>query len=176
LLDRDGVINFDSPDYITHVDDWRPFPDAIDAITKLQRVARVAVCTNQSAIGRGLCSESTLLEMHEKMNRLLLAAGGHAIDVYYCPHVPEDECPCRKPSPGLLVNAMRASRSAPSGTLFVGDSTRDLQAAASAGCVGVLVRTGNGEQTLTTKQGQACLSEGRVFASLAEFATLALDV
>ncbi len=100
LLDRDGVINVDSPDYIRSAEQWQPLPGAIDAIVLLQKYYDVAVCSNQSGVGRGLFDETTLHKMHIKMNDLICAAGGTAVDVFFCPHTPEQSCECRKPKAG----------------------------------------------------------------------------
>lgn len=155
LLDRDGVINEDSPDFIRSADQWQPIPDAIEAIVMLQQNFAVAVCTNQSGIGRGHFSTATLLEMHEKMNSLIKAAGGVPIDVFFCPHKPDAGCDCRKPKPGLLHTAMTAQNQCAANTLYVGDSEKDLLAAAAIGCQAGLVLTGKGQQTRLTPTGQA---------------------
>ena len=155
LLDRDGVINEDSPDFIRSADAWQPIPGAIDAIVMLQQSFAVAVCTNQSGIGRGHFDVATLLEMHEKMNKLIEDAGGDPIDVFFCPHKPDAGCDCRKPKPGLLQTAMAAQNHRAADTLYVGDSEKDLLAAAAVGCHASLVLTGKGQQTLSTPAGQA---------------------
>jgi len=107
LLDRDGVINMDSPDFIKNPDEWQPLPNAIAAIVQLQRQFKVAICTNQSGISRGLLSEDTLAAIHAKLNDLVQSSGGNRLPVFYCPHHPDDNCPCRKPQPGLLQAAIQ---------------------------------------------------------------------
>ena len=154
LLDRDGVINFDSPDYIKAPGEWHPLPGAPEAIVALQAHVRVAVCTNQSGVGRGFFSEQTLSEIHDKLNAGLLALGGQAVDVYYCPHHPDDGCSCRKPQPELLLRAMQAFAIEPANTLYAGDSEKDLLAAAHARCQAALVMTGNGRATAQTERAQ----------------------
>ncbi len=149
LLDRDGVINVDSPDYITSPEQWQPIPGALEAIAQLQQHHSVAVCTNQSAVGRGKLDAPTLAAIHDTMNAALAQVGGSRLDVFYCPHVPAAACECRKPQPGLLLTAMRAYDGTPDTTLFVGDSKRDIEAAAAAGCASALVLTGNGASTRT---------------------------
>ena len=151
LLDRDGVINFDSPDYIKNPDEWQPIPGALEAIAQLQRHVRVAVCSNQSGVGRGLFDEATLSRIHDKLNAQLSAHGGKAVDVFYCPHHPDDGCPCRKPAPELLTRAMQAYAAAPAATLYAGDSEKDLLAAANANCRAALMLTGNGAVTAQTE-------------------------
>jgi D-glycero-D-manno-heptose 1,7-bisphosphate phosphatase len=155
LLDRDGVINEDSPDFVRSADQWQPIPEALDAIVMLQKNFAVAVCTNQSGIGRGYFDVATLLQMHEKMNSLIKAAGGVPVDVFFCPHKPDEGCDCRKPKPGLLQTAMAAQNHCAADTLYVGDSEKDLLAAEAIGCHASLVLTGKGRQTRLTPTGQA---------------------
>jgi len=145
LLDRDGVINFDSPDYIKDADEWVPIPGALAAIARLQTAGyQVAVCTNQAGIGRGILTAAALGRIHDKL-RAHLARYGAALDgLAYCPHHPDDGCACRKPQPGMLLTMMRQLQVEPSETLYVGDSLRDMQAAHAAGCAAALVRTGAG--------------------------------
>ena len=147
LLDRDGVINHDSDQYIKSPDEWYAIDGAMEAIAALQRRFSVAVCTNQSGVGRGLFSSATLAAIHGKLNDAVTTAGGQALEVFFCPHRPDDGCLCRKPRPGLLTTAMQARSADPGRTLYVGDSEKDLLAAEAAGCRSVLVRTGNGRQT-----------------------------
>ena len=147
LLDRDGVINFDSPDYIRDASQWHPISGAIEAIVRLQKRFSVAICTNQSGVGRGLIDLPALAAIHAKLNRHVESAGGVSVDVFYCPHRPEAGCACRKPKPELLQIAMRAHDAAPDTTLYAGDSEKDLLAAEGAGCTAALVLTGNGTTT-----------------------------
>lgn len=153
LLDRDGVINADSPDYILSVDQWQPLPGSIEAIACLSRAGiAVAVCTNQSAIGRGLLSEATLEAIHAQLKEQVIAAGGELTAIYACPHSPEAQCGCRKPAPGLCQKALLDRHVLASDALLIGDSERDLAAAQAIGMPAWLVRTGNGRQT---EAGQA---------------------
>lgn len=150
ILDRDGVINQDSDDYVKSLDEWIPYPSSIAAIARLsQNGWQVAVATNQSGIARGYYDEATLSAMHQRMLSLVEDAGGHIDHIAYCPHVSEDGCHCRKPLPGLLEE-IRDTLGLDSleGSWMVGDSLRDLQAGNAAGCRPVLVRTGKGERTL----------------------------
>lgn len=148
LLDRDGVINADSKDYIKVPDEWTPISGALEAIVQLQQHVNVAVCTNQSGIDRGLFSLDNLHAIHEKFQSALTSAGGSPISIYFCPHGPDSGCNCRKPRAGLLTAAISQFGGTPSSTLFAGDSPRDLAAAEAAGCLPVLLRTGNGTKTL----------------------------
>lgn len=170
ILDRDGVINQDSDDYVKSLDEWIPYPAAIQAIARLSQAGwTVAVATNQSGIGRGYYDEATLAAMHDRMLTLVHEAGGRIDHIAYCPHVTEDGCDCRKPLPGLLEQIREAlSLDNLAGSWMVGDSLRDLQAGEPMGCHPVLVRTGKGERTLA-KHPELEGSGARVFDDLAAF-------
>jgi D-glycero-D-manno-heptose 1,7-bisphosphate phosphatase len=145
LLDRDGVINVDSPHYVRNAEEWLPIPGAMEAIALLKSAGMlVGVCTNQSGIGRGILDEGSLGRIHNKLTMLLADRGASLDALEYCPHHPEAGCGCRKPKPGMLIRAMNQLGVAPSDTLFVGDSLRDMQAAKAAGCAAALVLTGKG--------------------------------
>lgn len=150
ILDRDGVINYDSSKYIKAVDEWEIIPDSAKAIANLTQIGyKVIVCTNQSGIGRGLYKMESLNEMHEKMHKLVHNAGGTIAAIFICPHTPDDKCNCRKPKPGMIHEICeRFNVDDVSKIMFVGDSERDLQAIESAGGIPVLVKTGNGKKTL----------------------------
>ena len=148
LLDRDGVINQDSKDYIKNAEEWAPIKGSLEAIGYWQRRGiEFAVCTNQSGLGRGLFSKDDLFNMHAKCNSILKSLGGKPLRFFFCPHTPENNCSCRKPKALLLELAIEALGSKPSNTVFVGDSPSDLKAAQAASVQFVLVRTGNGEST-----------------------------
>lgn len=149
ILDRDGVINEDSDEYIKSVDEWIPIPGSIDAIARLsQNDYRVVVATNQSGVARGMFDVDTLMRMHDKMHHLVNEAGGAIEAVFFCPHGPEDNCDCRKPKPGMLRDIGERLRADLTGVPAVGDSLRDLQAAEAVGARPILVRTGKGLRTL----------------------------
>jgi len=149
ILDRDGVINFDSDHYIKSPEEWMPLPGSLNAIAQLnQNGWRVAVATNQSGIARGLFDMHALNAMHAKMHKALAAVGGRIDAVFFCPHLPEDDCDCRKPKPGLLIRIAERFGVPISESPMIGDSHRDLEAAAAAGCPTILVKTGKGEATL----------------------------
>jgi D-glycero-D-manno-heptose 1,7-bisphosphate phosphatase len=154
LLDRDGVINSDTPDFVKSPIEWHALPGAIEAVVTLQERFTVAVCTNQSGIGRALFDESTLAAIHTKLNTCIKDSGGDAVDIFYCPHHPDAGCRCRKPHPELLQRAMRSHGADPQATLYVGDSEKDLLAALQAGCKSALVLTGKGSTTLQSQAGQ----------------------
>jgi D-glycero-D-manno-heptose 1,7-bisphosphate phosphatase len=145
LLDRDGVINQDSPTYIKTSAEWLPIPGSLAAIARLNESGRkVAICTNQAGVGRGVFTHEDLQEIHETLRLALSDANGHIDAIFCCTHVPEDHCRCRKPEPGMLIRAMREFGAVPEQTTFIGDSLRDVQASIAAQCTPVLVRTGNG--------------------------------
>ena len=149
ILDRDGVINFDSPDYIKHADEWRPIPGSLEAIALLTRAGfEVYVATNQAGIARGKLTEGALSGIHEKMLAAVAAHGGRIAGIEYCPHHPDEHCDCRKPAPGMLLAVSAASGIALTGQPYVGDSLKDLRAAEAAGCEPILVLTGNGQETV----------------------------
>ncbi len=150
VLDRDGVINHDSDAYIKSPDEWIPIDGSLEAIAQLNRHGyRVAVATNQSGIDRGLFSLDTLFEIHKKMYRLLAEVGGTLEGVFFCPHLPDKGCDCRKPKPGLLRQIERRLGVSLRDVPVVGDSLRDLESARAVGAQPILVRTGKGERTLT---------------------------
>ena len=146
ILDRDGTINRDSDDYIKSPDESLPLPGAIEAIARLcQGGWHIAIASNQSGLGRGLFDLATLNLMHDKMNKLLAAAGGRVDAIFFCPHLPQDHCQCRKPLPGLFEKIGERFGVALDQVHAVGDTLRDAQAAALAGCQTHLVCTGKSE-------------------------------
>ncbi len=148
ILDRDGVINQDSPDYIKCPDEWQPIPGSLEAIALLhQNGYSIHVATNQAGIARGFIAESSLTAIHEKMSTMIVAAGGKLSSIHYCPHHPDDRCGCRKPAPGLLHRIATESGIDIAQVPYVGDSLKDVEAAEAAGCKAVLVLTGNGVET-----------------------------
>lgn len=156
ILDRDGVINYDSIDYIKTPDEWIPIPGSLEAIADLSRAGHgIVVASNQSGVGRGYYTLVTLEKVHQKMRQAIESSGGRLLGIYFCPHKPEDNCDCRKPKPGLLLAIKKDYPSAFqfNKAVLVGDSLRDIQAAHSAGCKAVLVKTGNGEYTVTRGEG-----------------------
>jgi D-glycero-D-manno-heptose 1,7-bisphosphate phosphatase len=145
LLDRDGVVNFDSPQYVKDADEWLPIPGSLEAIARLKRAGLlVAVCTNQSGIGRGILTDAALARIHGKFAARLAELGVTLDALVYCPHHPDDGCLCRKPRAGMLTEVMARLQVSPAETLCVGDSMRDLEAARAAGCRAALVMTGKG--------------------------------
>ena len=149
ILDRDGVINQDSDDYIRSVGEFVPLPGSLEAIARLNRAGwTVAVATNQSGIARGFYDERVLVAMHEKLARLLAEKDGHVGYIAWCPHGPDDACTCRKPLPGLLNEIANHFQTDLRNVPVIGDSLRDLQAARAVGARPILVLTGKGEKTV----------------------------
>lgn len=150
ILDRDGVINEDSDDYIKTVAEWKPLPGSIDAIARLSQAGyRIAVATNQSGIGRGLFSLTELNAMHRLLNELVTAQGGVIEMIAFCPHAPTEQCNCRKPNPGLLERIAHQMQINLTGVPLIGDSVSDIQVARRVGAAPCLVLTGKGERTVT---------------------------
>ncbi len=174
LLDRDGVINYDSPDYVKDVHEWTPIPGSLDAIARLKQAGcLVAVCSNQSGVGRGILSEQALERIHARMRSELADRGARLDALYYCPHRPEDGCRCRKPRPGMLQDAMQSLGVPPAETVFVGDRLTDVEAAVSAGCRPVLVRGRPPDGRLEEHAG--ALGAERVAEDLAAFVDTLLE-
>lgn len=149
ILDRDGVINEDSDDYIKSPDEFVLIPNSLTAIARLkQNGYTVVVATNQSGVGRGIFDMGTLNAIHEKLHRELGRCGGSLDGIFFCPHHPEAGCECRKPKPGLLREIARRFEVDLNGIPVIGDSLRDLEAAREVGARPVLVRTGKGLRTL----------------------------
>ena len=149
VLDRDGVINRDSDQFIKTPDEWRPIPGSLEAVARLNHAGfRVVIATNQSGIGRGLFDMAMLNAIHEKMHKALALVGGRIDAVFYCPHTADSLCECRKPKPGMLREIGVRYGIEMSGVACIGDSVRDLQAAEAVGAQPMLVLTGKGERTL----------------------------
>jgi D-glycero-D-manno-heptose 1,7-bisphosphate phosphatase len=146
FLDRDGVINRDRPDYVKSWEEFEFLPGALEALRLLALgPRRIIVVSNQSAIGRGLVSREDVDRIHARMTEAVRGAGGRIDAIYYCPHRPDEGCPCRKPRPGLLRKAARELGLDLPGSLLIGDDLQDLETAVAAGVRPVLVRTGHGK-------------------------------
>jgi len=149
ILDRDGVINFDSVHFIKSPNEWVPIPGSLEAIARLNQSGyRVAVATNQSGISRGIYDMATLNAIHDKMYKALGQLGGRIDALFYCPHANEDLCNCRKPKSGMIEEIGSRFGVDLTEVPCVGDSLRDLVAGANVGAKPILVRTGKGEETL----------------------------
>ncbi len=148
ILDRDGVINHDSVQYIKSPEEWKPIAGSLEAIARLNQWGyRVVVATNQSGVGRGLFDMDTLNAIHEKMMRATAQAGGRIDAIFFCSHTDADQCDCRKPKPGMINEIAARYNVSLAGVPVVGDSLRDLVAADAAGAQPILVLTGKGAKT-----------------------------
>lgn len=148
ILDRDGTINHDSDKYIKSPAEWKPIKGSLEAIARLGQAGyRVVVATNQSGIARGLFDMATLNAIHDAMHRAVNLAGGRIDAVFFCPHAADAGCACRKPRPGMLLEIGKRMNVDLKAVHMVGDSRKDLEAAAAAGAKPVLVLTGNGRKT-----------------------------
>jgi len=165
ILDRDGVINHDSDQFIKSPDEWKPIPGSLEAIARLNQAGyRVVVATNQSGIGRGLFDMPTLNAIHDKMHKSLAQVGGHIDAIFFCPHANDADCACRKPKSGMIEEIAARYGVSLIDVPAVGDSLRDLEAAARLGARPYLVLTGKGVKT----QEKGGLPEGTlIFPDLA---------
>ncbi len=171
VLDRDGVINHDSENYIKTPQEWQPLPGSLDAIAALSTAGfRIVVVSNQSGISRGLLSETVLDEIHRKMMAAVAAAGGAIAGIYYCPHAPDDDCDCRKPRPGLLTRIKNDFGVSLAGVPVIGDKVTDIELARRVGARPILVLTGYGQATLAALHD----TEIETFADLASAASALL--
>lgn len=145
FVDRDGTINQDSADYIKNWSEFNFLPRSIKALRNLSAAGfTIIVITNQSAIPRKLITPELLDHIHSKMKTAVSSGGGRISDIFYCPHMPEDGCYCRKPSPGLIVQAQKKYQIDLATSVMIGDSARDIECARNAGCrYSILVKTGN---------------------------------
>jgi D-glycero-D-manno-heptose 1,7-bisphosphate phosphatase len=166
ILDRDGVINEDSDQFVKNTTEWKPIPGSLDAIAKLNHAGyRVVVASNQSGIGRGWLDMGALNAINDKMYRALAQVGGRIDALFYCPHAAEANCECRKPKPGMFIDIGQRFNVDLAGVPCIGDSLRDLQAASMAGAHPMLVLTGKGAKT----EADGGLPDGTpIFTDLAE--------
>jgi D-glycero-D-manno-heptose 1,7-bisphosphate phosphatase len=149
ILDRDGVINHESSNYIRTPEEWHAIPGSLEAIAALNRSGfSVLIATNQSGVARGYYDLAALDAIHEKMMGELAAVGGYIEEIFFCPHHPDAGCMCRKPKTGLLQQIQKKYPINLSQTFFIGDSLVDVEAARSSGCLPIIVQTGNGRSIL----------------------------
>jgi len=148
ILDRDGVINHDSAQFIKSPEEWKPIPGSLEAIARLAEAGyRIVVATNQSGVGRGLFDMDTLNAIHDKMIKAAATVGGRIDAIFFCPHAADSTCDCRKPKSGMFEQIAERFNVDLKGLPTVGDSLRDLQAGAALGCTPFLVLTGKGAKT-----------------------------
>lgn len=156
FLDRDGVINKDSPEYIKSWAEFEFLPGSLEAIQQLTLSRfEIIIITNQSAVNRKIITKDQLEYMHRQLNKAVESKGGKIKDIFFCPHTPEEACTCRKPHPGLIYRARQKYQLDLASSAMVGDSAKDIECARNAGCrYAILVKTGNGieaENILTDK-------------------------
>ncbi|MES2318568.1 MAG: D-glycero-beta-D-manno-heptose 1,7-bisphosphate 7-phosphatase [Pseudomonadota bacterium] len=151
ILDRDGVINHDSPAFIKSPAEWIPIPGSLEAIARLNQADyRVVIASNQSGIARELFDMCTLNAIHQKLHTSAQQVGASIDAIFFCPHAAIDNCDCRKPKPGMFEEISKRFKVSLKGVPTVGDSLRDLQAGFISGCVPYLVLTGKGQKTFET--------------------------
>ena len=149
ILDRDGVINYDSDQFIKSPDEWKPIPGSLEAIAQLNQAGyRVVVASNQSGIGRGLFDMAMLNTIHAKMHKALAQAGGRIDAVFFCPHPADSQCECRKPKAGMFREIAQRYHMDLTGVAAIGDALRDIEVARSVGALPILVKTSKGTATL----------------------------
>ena len=149
ILDRDGVINYDSDEFIKSTDEWQPLPGSLEAIARLNHASyQVFVASNQSGIARGLLTLDELNQIHNKLHQQLAQINGKIEAIFFCPHGPKDNCLCRKPLPGLFHQIANYLGTTLTDVIAIGDSLRDLQAANAVGAKPILVLTGKGKRTV----------------------------
>ena len=151
ILDRDGVINEDSPDFIKSPAEWKPIAGSLEAVARLNQAGyRVVVASNQSGIARELFDMTVLNAIHQKMHASAQQVGATIDAIFFCPHAANDNCDCRKPKSGMFEEISKRYKISLKGVPTVGDSLRDLQAGFVSGCTPHLVLTGKGEKTRAT--------------------------
>lgn len=172
ILDRDGVINEDSPEYIKSSQEWRPIPGSLDAIARLHHAGvHVFVATNQSGIGRGLFGYEEMFAIHERMQAALAELGARVDAIEFAPERPDAATALRKPAPGMLLDIARRLQTSLKDVPVVGDSVRDIVAARAAGARPILVLTGNGNDA----RQQPGMAGVETHEDLARFASAYLE-
>lgn len=166
ILDRDGVVNHDAPDYIKSAREWRPIAGSLEAIARLTHAGyRVVIASNQSGIGRGLFDYGDLFAIHDKLARMVGEIGGRVDGIFFCPHAPDQGCGCRKPLAGLLEDIGRRLQLEVAGAPLIGDSLADVEAARAVGASPILVRSGYGADT--EREHTAALAGVTIYDDLA---------
>ena len=167
ILDRDGVINKDSDEFIKTPDEWHALPGSLEAIARLTQAGyRIIIASNQSGIARKLFDVHTLNKIHHKMQQQVIEHGGLIEAIFFCPHGPNDDCDCRKPKPGLFHRIANRLNIDLTGVPAIGDSLRDIEAAKAVGALPIMVRTGKGTRTLYDSGDQ--LEDVPIFCDLAQ--------
>jgi D-glycero-D-manno-heptose 1,7-bisphosphate phosphatase len=173
ILGRDGILNDFRDDHVKAPEEWFAIEGALEAVSRINHAGwHAVVATNQSGIGRGMIDMASVNAVHAQMLKKLVAVGGRIDAVFFCPHTPEDGCDCRKPLPGLMRDIGKRYGIDLKQVPMVGDTLRDLQAAAAAGCEPHLVRSGRAA-LLEAAELQQIVDQvpgTRVHADLAAFA------
>jgi D-glycero-D-manno-heptose 1,7-bisphosphate phosphatase len=160
LFDRDGTLNVSPATFVTRLEEFIPIPGAFESVGRLCRAGwRTAVCTNQSCIGQGIASAETIDAIHQECARLAGISGGRFDGFHVCPHRPDENCACRKPRPGLLLEAALRHGYDLSRSFFVGDTMRDLEAGRAAGATALLVMTGRDERARAAQPAELVFSD-----------------
>lgn len=174
ILDRDGVINYDSAQYVKSPAEWQPIPGSLEAMARLYQAGhRLIIATNQAGLAHGLFDIGTLIQIHAKLEQQLATLGGRVDAIFFCPHGPWENCNCRKPRPGMYLEIAQRLAMRLEGVACVGDSVRDLQAARAAGGKPVLVLTGNGPETLGAAEE---IKDVAIYSDLSHFAASFFDL
>ncbi len=177
ILGRDGILNHYRDDHVKSPDEWLPIDGALEAVSRLNHAGwHTVVATNQAGIGRGMIDMASINAVHAEMNRKLLAQGGRLDAVFFCPHTPEEQCACRKPLPGMMLDIGRRYGVDLAHVPMVGDTVRDIQAAVAAGCEPHLVLSGRASALSedALQQVLAAATRTQVHADLAAFAEFLL--
>ena len=177
ILGRDGILNHYRDDHVKSPDEWLPIDGALEAVSRLNHAGwHTVVATNQAGIGRGMIVMASINAVHAEMNRKLLAQGGRLDAVFFCPHTPEEQCVCRKPLPGMMLDIGRRYGVDLAQVLMVADTVRDIQAAVAAGCEPHLVLSGRASALSedALQQVLAAATRTQVHADLAAFAEFVL--
>jgi len=176
LLDRDGVINFDSPDYILTAAQWQAIPGSLEAIARAKQAGmQIALISNQSALGRGMLTQACFDDIHATMMSAIEQHHGALDAVVYCPHAPDAGCLCRKPLPGMIHQALEQLDAIAETTVMIGDSLRDVQAAIAAGVRPILVQSGYGDAEAILTKAHELDSSIAVYPDLASAMDALLD-
>lgn len=169
ILDRDGVINQDSAEFVKGPEEWIPIPGSLEAIARLNHAGfRIFIATNQSGLARGMFDINALNSMHHKLHQELEKHGGQIEGIFFCPHGPDDDCDCRKPKSGLYQQIADRTQQSLEGVPVIGDSFRDLEAALDVAARPILVLTGKGKRTLDAHASR--LTDIEIYSNLFEAA------
>jgi D-glycero-D-manno-heptose 1,7-bisphosphate phosphatase len=175
FLDRDGVIVENRADYVKSLAEIKLIPGAVEALARLAQTNwLIVIVTNQAAIGRHIITRETAEAINGNVVQVITSAGGRVDGVYVCPHTPADGCTCRKPAPGLLLQAAAELGIDLAASVMIGDAVSDVQAALAAGVKPIFLRTGLAER-LAAELSQAQQLNAEVYPDLAAAVRHILD-